>query len=105
VITWQDFILDDVCGPVLNFDETSRAVDRAPVRRDRSGENLQSCRRTRLGSPSIMEDAGDIIQETRQENRPARMVGFSSPESSSSQPSMEAGLGDRVENLRWRGEV
>ncbi len=59
MILWKDFLLDDVCGPIL-------------VSCEGGG-----------GSRSIMDDANvEIsIQETRQEHRPARMVGTSGLES------------------------
>jgi hypothetical protein len=62
VITWKDFILDDFFGPTLVVPESSD----------------EDCRETRLGSASsIKEDArSKRIQETRQEQRPARMVGL-----------------------------
>lgn len=64
MIIWQDFVLDDVCGPLL------QAIE------DATEESIPVCRRTRLGSPSVMDDAtGSQIQETGQGQRPARMVG------------------------------
>jgi len=50
-----------------------------------------------------MEDASrGKIQETGQEQRPARMVGLFSLDSARS--SMEAGCGAQVQTLRQRGE-
>ena len=64
MIRWKDFVLDDVIGPSLILD-------------------FNECRETRPGSAqSVMEDAKAHIQETRQEQRPARMVGLSSLDSS-----------------------
>lgn len=82
MIFWKDFILDDVCGPVLSLNETERT-------------GMQVCRRGRLGGSGIMEDArsGVSIQETEQEQRPARMVGHSF----SAQTGMEAGGGTQAE--------
>jgi hypothetical protein len=91
VILWKDFILDDVVGPILDVDF------------DDEKEILTSCRRKRIGSPSVMEDANGIIQETRQEQRPARMVGLSNLDSPA-EPHMEVSLGDRHVS-RLRGEV
>jgi hypothetical protein len=51
VIFWKDFVFDDVCGPLLVVGESKPTGD--------------------LG---IRKDA-IAIQETRQEQRPARMVG------------------------------
>lgn len=66
MIYWMDFILDDVVGPILSFDETSRET---------------SCRvkRGEEGGPSIRKDTGKF-QETRSEQRSARMVDRSSQE-------------------------
>lgn len=66
MIYWMDFILDDVVGPILSFDETSRTT---------------SCRAKRGegGRPSIKKDTGDAhFQETRSERQSARMVESSS---------------------------
>ncbi len=73
--------------------------------------SLSNCRRKQLGRPSIREDARgkqkeslncDSIQETGQEQRPARMVGLIRLDSA--QISMEAENGDRGLKLRQRGE-
>ncbi len=85
MILWKDFVLDDQVGPLLRFTE-----------------DALECRRTRLGSPSVMDDAMVSIQETGQEQRPARMVGL--PALDSQKSSMEAGVGDRVQVLRRKGE-
>lgn len=64
MITWKDFVIDDVLGTYLNFEE---------------------CREEIAGGKSVMEDAHgstiDPIQETGQELRPARMAGYTSLES------------------------
>jgi hypothetical protein len=104
VICWNDFILDDVLGPVLNFDkdETSYA----------------SCRMVRNGRPSTSDDqAGrkpcrefigtevvNQIQETSREKQPARMVGHSELDSNRHED-MEVDRTDRAPNMRLRGEV
>lgn len=71
-----------------------------------------SCRQRRLGSPSVMEDAkgeqyqplfSGSIQETGQEQRPARMVGLSSLDLAKS--SKDAGWKFRVQSLRREGGV
>jgi len=81
VITWKDFIFDEVIGPYLDVD--------------------LSCRKAKLGDPCIREDATGkketpesvSIQETGQEQRPARMVGLSSSEDT--QSAMEGGRDNR----------
>lgn len=90
MITWKDFVLDDVVGPVLSFlNETE--------------EQELSCREMRFGSTSIRNDAKVAIQETGQEQRPARMVGQSSL--ISAQTDMEVGRCDRANSSsRRRGE-
>lgn len=64
MIVWKDFVLDDVMGPFLKFEESREAVS----------DGL-----------CVMDDApgstSDPIQETGQELRPARMAGFTSLES------------------------
>jgi hypothetical protein len=91
VITWKDFILDDdVLGAIMI---------------DPLDKEFESCRRTRLGSPIVMEDETGIIQETRQEQRPARMVGHSSLDSLA-EPHMEVSSSHRAfTGLRSRGET
>ena len=76
MIIWQDFILDDVLGPLLVFPE-----DVGPA-------SSISCREERLGGPDARNGAsgnngvqGTSIQETRQEQRLARMAGPSSHDS------------------------
>ena len=64
MIHWKDFILDERFGPILSV------------------PSEQVCA-TRPGVPSVMEDARSI-QETRPEQRPARMVGLSSLDSTQS---------------------
>lgn len=114
MIYWKDFLLDNEIGPVLevagNADELSgwsmqeNAVSNG--NRDKKG------RRRRLGSTFIMEDENGTknealsasIQETGQEQRPARMVGLSGLESNIAEAGMEAGRGNRVQELRRRGE-
>jgi hypothetical protein len=98
VISWKDFVFDDVLGPVLAFSEVDM--------NESENSEPQSCRRKRLGSPSVKEDAmGFLIQETGQEKRPARMVGHSSLDSSSTaQNHMDVNSGDRAKLLRQRGE-
>jgi hypothetical protein len=68
VIIWKDFVLDDFFGPSLLVDEIEQ-------------NDQTSCRTRRCGHPSVMEDAIGNIQETGQEQRPARMVGLSSLDS------------------------
>ena len=51
MIYWKDFALDEIFGPLLVVGETAD------------------------GDPGIRKDAFVKIQETRQEQRPARMVG------------------------------
>ena len=104
MILWKDFVLDENFGALLSPELFS---DDEPV--------LTSSRGKRLGSLSIMDDAqgtqiettcnnGEVsFQETRQEQRPARMVGLSSLDSAQSHT--DVSRGDRVENLRRRGEA
>jgi hypothetical protein len=93
VIIWKDFILDDVVGPVM-IDPSDIDVNESEV-----------CRRTRLGSTIIMEDEHGIIQETRQEQRPARMVGHSSLDSLA-EPHMDVSSSNRASTgLRPRGKA
>ena len=80
MIVWKDFILDDVLGTFLI------------EREERNSKDLKVCRRGRPGNQSIMEDAVSI-QETGQEQLPARMVGFSSLDLT--KPDMEVGSGDQ----------
>ncbi len=101
MIFWKDFVLDDSFGPVLSPEIFSGDAS-VPV----------VCRRKRLGSPSVMEDARgthtkeeatDVtssFQETRQEQRPARMVGLSSLDSA--QTHKEVSRGDRASVQRQR---
>lgn len=88
-IKWKDFILDDEIGPFL-------AVD---ARED------EKCReKKRFGSPGVMDDAiGKKIQETGQEQQPARMVGYSSLFSNTS-PGMDASRNSQIDS-RLRGEA
>ena len=100
MIFWKDFVFDDVLGPVLApsiFEEE-----------DETGST--SCRNERFGSPSDQEDAMGsavsevVIQETGQEQRPARMVGHSSLDSTlKAQIHMDVTSGNRTENLRLMG--
>jgi hypothetical protein len=85
VILWNDFVLDTGIGPLLLIEGSEACKDR--------GE--------RLGSPGVMEDARtSIIQETGQEIRPARMVGYSFSESHP--VGMEADRGDRANPIAQR---
>jgi hypothetical protein len=93
VILWKDFILDENIGPVLSPEIFEGD---APV--------PTSCRRKRLGSPNCQEDGRGItneatsivsIQETRQKQRPARMVGLSSLDSHA-QTLTDEGRSDRA---------
>jgi hypothetical protein len=97
VIYWKDFALDENFGPLLTFGD----------------EETSSCRmEKRLGSPAH-KDCGTSkkgaseyasIQETGQEQRPARMVGPSSLDSAHDTDTEVRGH-DRAEiSLRLRGE-
>lgn len=73
MITWKDFIIDHEIGPFLLDVENS-------------------CREERSGDPSVMDDAiRGQIQETGQEQSPARMVGASSLDSYFNPNGKEAG--------------
>jgi hypothetical protein len=97
VITWKDFVFDDVMGPVMMDQELPH------IPSNFFSTDSTSCRRTRLGSPVIMEDETGKIQETRQEKRPARMVGCSNFDSFA-EPHMDVSRGHR-DSPRQRGEA
>ena len=83
MITWKDFILDDKIGPSLSLPE-----DGAIRASGATVANDKQSRWTQTGGPSVMDDAKGLaidvtIQETGQEIKPARMVGFSGLESHS----------------------
>ena len=94
MILWQDFILDDQFGPYIVTDDSTVVITSRDIK----------CRKAVLGSPNVMEDVRGQIQETGQEKRPARMVGYSSLDSIS-QSGTDASLGDRVMSSRRRGEA
>jgi hypothetical protein len=71
VIYWKDFILDDVMGPVLRIPESASSGKQS----DRTETRDASCTDTEEGTRAQ-------IQETRTEQRPARMVGPSDLDSS-----------------------
>ena len=79
MIFWKDFVLDEVFGPLLVVSESNE-----------------------LGDLGIRKDAF-VIQETRQAQRPARMVGLSSLDSAQSHT--DVSRGDRANDLRRRGEA
>ena len=78
MITWKDFVMDDILGPILAMPEELAAELVSP--QDSRAEQ-------RLGSSDTSDGASGnnaakaVIQETRQEQRPARMVGLSSHDS------------------------
>jgi len=91
VIYWKDFILDENFGPILEVPGPEIV--------------LTSCRVSRLGRPKNQDDSNGEIQETGQEQRPARMVGLSSLDSQKSAEShMDVDRSDRQELMRRRGE-
>lgn len=93
MIYWQDFVLDDVFGPLLNMEEQDK------VRRAKP----------RLGGTGVNDDARAKIQETGTEQRPARMVGLSGLDSiknSNAQLDMEVDRSYRAEEIvRQRGKA
>lgn len=93
MIYWQDFILDDVCGPLL-MDELLKDI------------NIQVCRGKRIGNANIMDDVAAVhsvqIQEARQDQRPARMEGLSNLDSHHFS-GMEAGKSYRSQ-FSWQEE-
>lgn len=95
MIYWQDFILDDVCGPLL-------------VEELIGDTQIKVSRRKRIDHADIKEDVMGVpqvqIQETGQELQPARTVGCS-PLDSFSPTSKEAGQSDRFPLLRQVGEA
>ena len=107
MIFWKDFILDDKVGPLLVATTSAMPIN---VSRRRKQIAAQSCREMRFGSPSVMEDAlgtngtldGVSIQETRREQRPARMVGPGDLDFA--QADMEVSRSNRTRILRQRGE-
>ena len=94
MILWKDFVLDDEIGPSI----LASLLDGVVV-------TTTSCRSVVSGSPRVMEDAmgSSIIQETRRDQRPARMVGYTSLDVQQP-PSMEAGRCDRIELPRQTRE-
>lgn len=92
MICWNDFILDDVLGPVLNLanDETS----------------YTSCRVVQNGRPSARNGTEVVnqIQETSREKQPARMVGHSELDSNRHED-MEVDRSDVAQNTRLRGDA
>jgi hypothetical protein len=110
VIYWKDFLLDNEIGPMLELPESEVNSD-CEIKVVRSSAWDKQGRRKRLGSPDIMDDvygkkneaSGASIQETGQEQRPARMVGLSS--SDSAETGRDAGRGNRVQVLRQREEA
>ena len=112
MIFWKDFILDDVVGPSLfigseDFVNTSVKNSVVSAAKNFSEEaSHESCRGKRFGGSSDMEVAsGAQIQETRQEQKPARMVGFSGLEShKSARVGMDANLSDRTGQSRQEEE-
>lgn len=99
MIVWKDFVLDDVCGPLLM---------EGPI----MSLEVKVCRGKRLAGknsmPNVMEDStGEkavLIQETGQEQRPARMVGLSDLDSISL-AGMDAGRHDRLPFPRLKEEA
>jgi hypothetical protein len=98
VIFWKDFLLDDVVGPVLALPE-----ERLSTKSSREEVRLGSPN-TRNGASGKQETLDVSIQETRQEQRPARMVGHSSHDSAQVDR-MSVGSNRAITNLRpMRGE-
>jgi hypothetical protein len=83
VIRWKDFILDDIVGPILALPEEMAAKDERPATNGRDDIGLSqfgSSLDTRNGAVGTNTAQADI-QETRQEQQPARMAGLSSHDS------------------------
>ncbi len=100
MIFWNDFLMDDVFGPILVVPELADSSEMSDLK----------CRRTRLGDrSSIMEDANGnpetfskvSIQETGQEKRLARMAGLTGLDLSHT--GMEAEQHHPAESSRRRG--
>ena len=83
MILWNDFILDSELGPILALPEERRSGNRITVR---SGDTD-----ARKGASGKKIVHSTYIQETRQEQRPARMVGPSSHDSAQ-EDRMSAGV-------------
>lgn len=97
MITWTDFVLDDVIGPSLAI----RPAQGEGSRWTQAGDGL-----------SVMEDARSLavdvpIQETGQEQRPARMVGSTGLDSKHAgiRTGMEAGQDSQTASIRQRGRT
>ena len=73
MIYWNDFIFDEILGPILAMPEERPQGNRITVR---SGDT--DARNGASGNKQVLSIS---IQETRQEQRPARMVGLSSHDS------------------------
>ena len=115
MIFWKDFILDDILGPILAMPEER------PVQDCESGLDpfsQDSRYETRFGQPSDTRNGasgkhkniGELcspvaakaeIQETRQEPRPARMVGRSSHDSA--QVDRKSAESNRTSKIRLVG--
>jgi hypothetical protein len=97
VIYWNDFIFDEVVGFVLAMPEEHKD---------------EEVRGTRLGGSSIRNDAEltnaveqfTAIQETRREQRPARMVGLSGLDSNAASSDRKSASASEPMVPRQRGE-
>ena len=99
MIYWQDFVIDDVFGPMLQAAQSSAGVE----------QPIPVCRRKRQleRTACIQNDAqGAQIQETGFGHLPARMVGGPLLDSNKAMPvaDMDVGRGARAQLARPGGE-
>jgi hypothetical protein len=100
VIYWKDFVLDDVLGPIFVMPESSTP-------RPEIYDQSYRTEATEPGRTDTEDGARAQIQETRTEQRPARMVGLSDLDSSA-QVDMDVSRSDQAQvcqSVRWRGEA
>ena len=94
MICWNDFVLDDFIGPLLNLND-------GPV-------DYKVCRRKRLGDPTA-KDGGraKLVQETGQTYGPARMVGLSATASKKDDAPLDMDVvgSDRAKSIRQGGKT
>jgi hypothetical protein len=105
VIFWKDFVMDDILGPILAMPE-ERPVQDCEDGLDSFSQDSRY--ETRFGQPSDTRNGASgkqaakaEIQETRQEPRPARMVGRSSHDSA--QVDRTSAGSDRTAKIRLVG--
>ena len=108
MIFWKDFVLDDFFGPLLMLDDSFERVVRARQELDQ-GRNtfLQVADNKDVGDAKAkhQDDAeANQIQETGQEQRPARMVGHLSSETNADTSRKEERSVSKIQLWQGRGE-